>query len=144
MDNQETQGLGGIGTLKSTADLSGTVSDVTGGNPNGTTYKNGSGLFVIPGAEGYFSVAGANALVLGVLDGTPKAGYAAPINTVRGIAVSVMTGGVFAVGDKLITDGNGCAVLAGATAKLVCAKALQASTASGQLVKVLLMDSYVA
>ena len=144
MDNQETQGLGGIGSLKSTADLSGTLTDVTGGNSTGTTYLNGSGLFVIPGAEGYFAIAGANALVLGVLDGTPKAGYAAPINTVRGIKVSVVSGGVFAVGDKLVTDSNGAAVLAGATAKLVCAKALKASTAAGQLVPVLLMDSYVA
>jgi hypothetical protein len=144
MMNNETQGLGGIGSLKSTADLSGTLVDVTGGNPTGTTYKNGAGLFVIPGADGYFAVAGANALTLGVLNGTPKAGQAAGIDTVRGVAVSVMTGGAFAIGDKLVTDGNGCAVLAGSTAKLVCAIALQASTATGQLVKVMLVDSYVA
>lgn len=70
----ETQGLGGIGSLKSTADLSGTLVDVTGGNPVGTTYKNAVGLFAIYGAAGYFAVAGANALVLGVIGGTPKAG----------------------------------------------------------------------
>ena len=144
MMTNETQGLGGIGSLKSTADLSGTLTDVTGGNPTGTTYKNGAGLAVVAGAEGYFAVAGANALVLGVLADTPKAGQPARIDSVDGLVVSVMSGGVFTVGDKLITDSNGASVLAGSTAKLVYAIALQASTAAGQIVKAQLRNSYVA
>jgi len=144
MDNQETQGLGGIGTLKSTADLSGTVSDVTGGNPTGTTYKNGSGLFVTHGADGYFAVAGSNALVLGVLNGTPKAGQAAPIDTVRGLCVSVVSGAAFAIGSAIVSDMNGAAIAATSGAQLVCAIALQTSLAAGQIVKVMLLDSYIA
>lgn len=62
----------------------------------------------------------------------------------RGTIAKVISGGVFALGDKLVTDSNGAAVLAGSTAKLVCAQALEASTVAGQLVSVMLLDSYVA
>ena len=144
MENNETQGLGGIGTLKSTADLSGTLTDVTGGNPTGTTYKNGSGLFVTHGAADHFAVAGLNALVLGVLNGTPKAEQAAPIDTVRGLAVSVVSGAAFAIGAAIQSDANGCAIAGSGAAQLICAVALQASLAAGQIVKVMLLDSYVA
>ena len=144
MENNETQGLGGHGSLKATTDLSGTISDVTGGNATGTTYKNGSGLFVTHGADGYFAVAGANALALGVLNGTPKLGQAAAIDTVRGLSVSVISGAAFAIGAKLMTDANGAAVVGAGAAQIIVAVALQASLAAGQIVKVMLLDSYVA
>ena len=144
MSQRETQGLGGHGSLKSTADLSGKLVDVTGGVANGSTYKNGAGLFAIPGAAGYFAVAGANALMLGVIDGTPIAGEACSIQTVRGTVAKVVSGGVFAVGDVLITDANGAAVIGAGAAQKVCAKALEASTAAGQVVAVMLLDGYVA
>lgn len=144
MSQRETQGLGGHGSLKATADMSGTVSDVTGGNTVGSTYKNGCGLFVIPGAAGYFAVAGANALALGVLCDSPKLGQAGNIQSVRGTVAKVVSGGVFAVGDVLITDSNGAAVIGSSTAQKICAKALEASTAAGQVVAVMLLDGYVA
>ena len=46
MSQSQSQGLGGL-SLKSTADLSGTLTDVTNGNSVGTTYKNAVGLFAV-------------------------------------------------------------------------------------------------
>ena len=145
MAQAQTQGLGGL-TYKSTADLSGTVTDVTNGNPVGSTYKNAVGLAAVADASNAcsFNVAGANALILGVILDTPKAGQAGSIQSVRGSSAKVLSGGVFAIADKLVTDSNGRFVLACATAKLVCAIAQEASTAAGQLVEAVLVDSYVA
>ena len=145
MSQSQTQGLGGL-TYKSTNDLSGTVVDVTNGNPIGSTYKNAVGLAAIADTGNACSivVAGANALVLGVILDTPKAGQPAQIQSARGTSAKVLSGGVFAIGDKLVTDSNGRAVLAGSTAKLVYAVAQEASTAAGLLIEAVLVDSYVA
>ena len=144
MSQRQTQGLGGLGNLKSTADLSGQVTDVTNGNPIGSTYKNGAGLFVIYGAAGYFALAGANARCIGVLDNTPKAGQAGNIQSVRGTTAKVLSGGIIAVGALLQTDAYGRVATAASSAQVIVAQALEAATAAGQLIEVVLMDSYVA
>ena len=144
MSQCQPQGLGGL-SYRSTADLSGTVSDVSAyGNPVGSTYKNAVGMFVIYGAAGYFALAGANANTIGVLLDTPLAGKPGQIQSVRGTSAKVLSGGIIAVGAKLMTDANACAVTASSTAQKICGIAMEAATAAGQLIEAVLVDSYVA
>ena len=147
MSQAQPQGLGGL-SYKATADLSGLVTDVTGGNAIGTTYKNGIGMAVIADASNANQVviAGANAVILGVLQNNPKAGEAAQIQTVRGTSCKVVVGAVTSIvpNAKLITDSNGAFVIAGSTAKKVVAIAMETPTAAGDLIEAVLVDSYVA
>ena len=144
MSAAQDLGIGGL-AYTSTNDLSGTVTDVTNGNPIGSTFKNGTGMAVIVDTANEASVvlAGANALILGVLINTPKAGEAAAIQSVRGSAAKVLLGGTVAKGDKLNTDSSGRLVTATTGAQLICAQAQEAGVV-GQLVQAVLLDSYIA
>ena len=143
MSQNQTQGLGGL-SYKSTNDLSGTVSDVTNGNPVGSLYKNAVGLFAIPDTANAcsFVVAGANAKTIGVICDTPKAGQPGQIQTVG--SAKVFTGGVVAVGDLIQTDSNGRGITASGAAQIIVGRAMEAASAAGQLIEVVLFASYVA
>ena len=147
MSQSQSQGLGGL-SYKSTNDLSGTATDVTNGNAIGTTYKNGIGMAVIADASNANQVvlAGANALILGVLQNNPKAGEAAQIQSVRGTSAKVLVGTVTSIvpGAKLITDSSGRFVIATSSAQLVCAIAMETPTNAGDLIEAVLVDSYIA
>lgn len=141
MSAAQDLGIGGL-AYSSTNDLSGTVSDVTNGNTLGTTFKNGVGMAVIADSSNEASVvlAGANALILGVLINNPKAGEAAAIQSVRGSAAKVLAGASFSIGNKLTTDAYGRFVTA-TTSQIVAAVAVEASSAAGNLVQATLLDS---
>ena len=110
MSQGQSLGIGGL-SYKATADLSGLVTDVTGGNAIGTTYKNGIGMAVIADASNANQVviAGGNAVILGVLMNNPKAGEPAAIQSVRGSSCKVVVGAITSIvpNAKLITDSNG-------------------------------------
>jgi hypothetical protein len=144
MSAQQDLGIGGL-AYTSTNDLSGTVADVTNGNTLGSTFKNGAGMAVIADTANEASIvlAGANALILGVLQNTPKVGEAAQIQSVRGSSAKVLLGGTVAKGDKLITDSSGRFVTATTGAQLICAQAQEAG-AVGTLIQAVLLDSYIA
>ena len=143
MAQAQSQGLGGL-SLRSTADLSGTLTDVTGGNSVGTTYKNAVGLAAIYGAAAYFAVAGSNAAIIGVICDTPVAGQSGNIQSVRGTSAKVLTGAAVTVGDNLITDSNGAFITATGAAQKVCGIALQTASGAAQLIEAVLVDGYVA
>ena len=147
MSQGQSLGIGGL-SYKATADLSGTAADVTGGNAIGTTYKNGIGIAVIADASNANQVviAGANAVILGVLMNNPKAGEAAAIQSVRGSSCKVVVGTITSIAPnaKLITDSNCAFVIAGSTAKNVVAIAMETPTAAGDLIEAVLLDGYVA
>ena len=147
MSQSQSQGLGGL-SYKSTADMSGTVTDVTNGNAIGTTYKNGIGMAVIGDASNANSIviAGANARILGVLTNNPKAGEAAQVQTVRGTSCKVVVGTVTGIvpNAKLITDSSGRFVVAAGSAQMISAIAMETPTAAGDLIEAVLVDSYVA
>lgn len=76
----------------------------------------------------------------GVIYGKPTAqGQSFPLATSPGDVVVVKTGGSFSIGDLLETDASGQAVVYNDSA--VVAKALEASTGSGQFVAALLLLS---
>ena len=146
MSQSQSQGLGGL-TLQSTADLSGTISDVNAyANPVGSDYKNAVGLFAkAETTVGYFSVAGANAITIGVIQDTPKLGQAGCIQSVRGTTAKVISAGIIAVGARLQTDAYGRAVtVAGSGARNIVGIALEAATAAGQLIEAVLTGGYIA
>ena len=147
MSQGQSLGIGGL-SYKATADLSGIAADVTGGNAIGTTYKNGIGMAVIADASNANQVviAGANAVILGVLMNNPKAGEAAAIQSARGSSCKVVVGTITSIvpNAKLITDSNGAFVIAGSTAKNVVAIAMETPTAAGDLIEAVLLDGYVA
>ena len=146
MSQAQPQGLGGL-SYKSTADLSGMVSDVSNGNAIGTTYKNGIGMAVIADANYANQVVLAtngDDLILGVLANNPKAGEAAQIQSVRGSSAKVLAGAAITAGDKLITDSSGRFITASGAAQLVCGIAMEAATGAGDLIEAVLVDSYVA
>lgn len=145
MSQEQSLGVGGL-AYQSTNDLSGLVSDVTNGNALGTTFKNGIGMAVIPdtGTAGNIVLAGANALILGVLQNNPKAGEAAAVGSLRGASYKVLAGAAIAVGDPLQTDASGRFITGAGAAQKVCARALEAASAAGNLIEAVLLDSYVA
>ena len=113
MQYEETQGLGGLGSLKSTNDLSGMVADVTNGNPVGTTCKNGSSLMVIQDTnndDSFVLAANATTPVLGVLDDNPKAGQAGKVKSVPGCIYKILAGAQITRGQKIISDAYGRAI----------------------------------
>lgn len=145
MSQKQDLGIGGL-AYKSTNDLSGTAADVTNGNPIGSTYKNGIGMAIIPDVSNanQVVVAGANALILGVLNNAPKAGEAADVQGVRGSSAKVLAGAAITAGDNLQTDSSGRFITATGAAQKVCARAVEAATAAGDLIEAVLLDGYVA
>lgn len=144
MSQQQEQGLGGL-AYQSTNDLSGTATDVTNGNSQGTTYKNGIGMAIIPDSTaGAIVIAGSNALILGVLQNNPKAGEAANVGTTRGCSYKGLAGAAISMGDNLMTDSSGRFITAASTAQKVCGRAMEAASAAGNLFEFVLLDSYVA
>lgn len=144
MSQEQNQGLGGL-AYQSTNDLSGIATDVTNGNSLGTTYKNGIGMAIIPDSTaGAVVIAGANALILGVLQNNPKAGEAAQVGTVRGASYKVLAGAAITMGDNLQTDSSGRFITAAGAAQKVCGRAMEAASAAGNLIEAVLLDSYVA
>ncbi len=75
---------------------------------------------------------------LGVASMPEQAGRTVPV-TVQGTAI-VQSGGVFAVGDPLMSDADGQAVKASSPAA-IAAMAIEAATTAGQLVEVLLIPN---
>jgi hypothetical protein len=146
ISGEQSQGLGGL-SYKSTNDLSGTVADVTNGNPVGTPYKNGKGLVVIQDSANDLQVilaADASLRVLGVLGNAPKAGQAAQVKSVRGTSAKVLSGAAFIKGSKLMPDANGRSILLTAGGHHGHAVAMEAATAAGQLIEAVLTDEYLA
>lgn len=144
MSQQQDLGIGGLAYL-STNDLSGTATDVTNGNAQGTTYKNGVGMAVIPdSAAGSIIIAGANARIIGVLQNNPKAGEAANVGAVRGASYKVLAGAAITMGDDLITDSSGRFITATGAAQKVVGRAMEAASAAGNLIEAVLLDGYVA
>ena len=143
MSQNQTQGLGGL-SYKSTNDLSGTVSDVTNGNTVGSLYKNAVGLFVISDTANACSIvlAGANAPSIGVLCDTPKAGQPGQVQTVG--SAKVLSGAAVAIGDNIMTDASGRGVPASGATQHIVGKAMEAASAAGQLIEVVLRNDYVA
>ena len=144
MSQSQPQGLGGM-TLKSTADLSGQLVNVTTGNPIGTTYLNAVGLFAAAGVAGYFAVAGAGVLPLGVILNTPTSDQPGQLQTVRGTTVKVLSGAAIAIGDMLMIDSAGRAITqTGSGARITVGMALETATAASQLIEAVLLDGYIA
>ena len=148
MSQQQPQGLGGL-SYKAHADYSGMVSDVTNGNALGTTYKNGIGMAVVSTGTTYpceVSLAGANAVILGVLTNNPKAGDTAQIQSVRGTSCKVLVGSATSIvpNAKLITNSDGNFVIASGAAQKVVAIAMETPTGAGDLIEAVLVDGYVA
>lgn len=145
MSQEQDLGLGGL-AFRSTNDLSGTLTDVTNGNPLGSPFKNGAGLAVVidPSNSKNVVLAGANVPIIGVLANTPKAAEAADVRGVRGSSRKVLAGAAIAVGAKLSTDAYGRMVTAAGAAQIIVAIAAEAASAAGDLIEAVLIDSYVA
>lgn len=145
MSKEQDLGLGGL-SLRSTNDLSGTLTDVTNGNPLGSPFKNGAGLAVVidPSFAGNIVLAGANVPIIGILSNTPKANEGAQVQGVRGSSRKVIAGAAFSVGAKLMTDAFGRLVTASGAAQNIVAVAVEAASAAGDIVEAVLLDSYVA
>lgn len=145
MSQQQLMGLGGV-SFKSTNDLSGTTTDVTNGNTVGSPKKSGLYMAVIADTANADSIviAGANALVLGFLQNRPAAGEIAQVYGVRGGTTKALAGASTSKGDKLITDSSGRVVTATTGAQLICGVCMEAATAAGDIIEIMLVDSYIA
>lgn len=138
---EESQGLGGLGTLKSTNDLSGTVSDVTNGNPVGTAFKNGVGLIMKQDSandNSFVPAAAATDIPIGVLDDNPKAGQPGKIKSVSGTIVKILSGAAVTRGNRVVSDGNGRGISYSSGAAYVVGEAMESVTAANLPFAVLL------
>lgn len=145
MSQKQTQGLGGL-SYKSTNDLSGTVSDVTNGNPVGTQFKNGVGLVVIPDVSNDVSfvlASDASKRALGVLTDNPKAGQAGKIDSARGTSTKVLCGATVTRGDKLMPDAYGRSITLTSGGHHGHAEAMESGVV-GQMIEAVLTDEYLA
>ena len=95
---------------------------------------------MVCGADGYASLAGAGGVCIGVLQNKPSAAGQAAEIAVYGITKVVSDGsGVnIVVGDKLKADASGHAVKAATDADMVAGIALNASTAAGTIISMIL------
>ena len=115
MATEENQGLGGLGSLLSTNDLSGRSSDVTNGNPIGSQYKNGSSLIMTldtTASKPSFIVATSGTVFpIGVLDDTPIAAQSGKLKSTDGNIYKILAGTALAtVGTRVMADGYGRAI----------------------------------
>jgi len=146
MSQKQSLGLGGLG-YKSTADLSGTVSDVTNGNPIGTKYKNAIGLAVIAdvNADSSFVLAAdASKPYLGVLDDNPRAGEPGNVQSARGSSAKCLAGAAVTRGDKVMSDAYGRAITLTGGGHHGFGIAMESAAAAGALIEVVLGDHYLA
>lgn len=145
MSRRQSQGLGGL-SYTSTNDLSGAVTDVTNGNPVGSTKKNAVGLFAIADTANDVSfvvnTTGRTVPSLGVIADTPAAGVPGKIDSVDGTSTKVFCGGTITRGDKLVSDSSGRAVTMTTTPAYVEAIA-QESGVAGQLIEAVIQRRYI-
>ncbi len=143
MSQGQSQGLGGV-AYKSTNDLSGTASDVTNGNPIGSTFKNAVGLAVVVDTSNASSVVLASSAVavkvLGICLNTPKAGDVMQIASARGTSCKVLAGAAVSVGDKIEVDSSGRGITSATAAHKIFGVALEAASGAGVLFECLLLD----
>lgn len=146
MSQKQSLGVGGL-SYKSTNDLSGTVSDVTNGNPIGTKYKNGIGLAVIADVSNDVSVvlaADASKPYVGVLEDNPRAGEPANVQSNRGASAKCLTGAAVTRGDKVMSDAYGRAITLTSGGHHGFGIAMESASAANALIEVVLADSYLA
>ncbi len=141
MARDENQGLGGLGSLISTNDMSGTVSPgVTNGNPVGTAYPNGVGLIMKADAandNSFVAAAAASDIPVGVLDDNPTAGQAGKLKSAHGNIVKILAGAAITRGSRVVSDAYGRAVPYVSGAAYVCGIAAESVGAAGLPVSVI-------
>lgn len=92
--------------------------------------------FVVISGAGQVNVAGAGARAIGVLQNKPTAGLAAEIIT-EGESLLVVDGTTaIAAGDMLKSDASGRGVKTTTATDIVCAMALEASSAANDIIRV--------
>lgn len=128
MSQNQSQGLGGL-AMKSTNDLSAkqyycVIADTS--NP------------------GQVVIATANVPIIGVLQNKPKANEIAQVASVRGVTTKVAANAAISKGDKLITATGGYVATATSGAQIIVGIALEAATAQGDIIEMMLVDSYIA
>lgn len=146
MGSRQSQGLGGL-SFKSTADLSGLVTDVTNGNPIGTTFKNGVGLAVIADVNNdasFVLAADASKRPLGVLGDNPRAGQAGKVESARGTSTKILTGAAVVRGAVLMPDAFGRGITLTAGAHYGYAVAMESASGANLLIEAVLTDEYLA
>jgi hypothetical protein len=135
MSYEESQGLGGLGSLKSTNDLSGTVSPgVTNGNPVGTLYPNGANLIMKqdPANDNSFvPAAAATDIPIGVLDDNPMACQAGNIKSVGGTIKKVLSGAAVTRGQRVVSDAYGRGIPYAGVPAFVVGIAMESVAAAG-------------
>lgn len=99
---------------------------------------------VVLNSAGKVVRAGAGAVVLGVLQNKPKAGEGCTVRPAGATSKLVVDGDAsvsnIAIGDKLKSDAQGRGIKASADGDEVFALALQASTATGDVIEALLVQ----
>ena len=146
MSQKQTLGVGGL-SYKSTADLSGLLTDVTNGNPVGTAKKNGIGLIVIADVNADVSVvlaADASKPYVGVLEDNPRAAEPANVQSNRGASAKVLAGAAVTRGDKIMSDAYGRGITLTSGGHHGIGIAMESAAGAGSLFEMVIADSYLA